>query len=358
MLKKGLVIFVVIAMMATLLVGCSNGAKGGDTTTPANSSGSSSSSGSGDKIVMKIAHAAKPGSARDLGAQKIKEIVEKNTNGRVEVQIYPASQLGGGKDLIEGMQMSTIEMVILPSSFLGGFEPLTTIMDLPFFFPEDYEDMVALEQGPAGQALRATTEGIGVKTLDIWHTGYKGFSAQTPLRKPDDFKGLKFRVMPSPIQIAQYEVMGGTPINMEFSECYNALQTGAIDGQENPIDTTYDMKFHEVQKTFTMSRHGVLDQFIMVSKDWFEKQPEDIQNAIIKGVEEGRKVTLEMTHKIEQEGLAAFKEKGLEIIELTPEEREAFVEATKKVKDIYIEKYGTKAAELLKTFEEEMAKLK
>lgn len=351
MFKKAIAVFMVLALMASIFAGCSSGAKqtGETNANPA---------ASGEKMVIKIAHAAKPGSARDQGAVRIKEVVEKETNGKVEVQIYPASQLGGGKDLIEGMQMGTIEMVILPSSFLGGFEPLTTIMDLPFFFPEDYKKMVELEAGPAGQKLKATTDDIGVKTLDIWHTGYKGFSAQTPLRKPEDFKGLKFRVMPSPIQIAQYEVMGGTPINMEFSECYNALQTGAIDGQENPIDTTYDMKFQEVQKTFTLSRHGVLDQFIMASKDWFEKLPEDIKTALLKGVEEGRQVALEKTHETEEVGLAAFKEKGLEIIELTPEERAAFVEATKSVKDLYVSKYGAEAEELLKVFEEEIAKLK
>lgn len=354
MLKRALAVFMALALMASLLAGCSNGAKQGEDL----STTAQEPAASGEKIVMKIAHAAKPGSARDLGAAKVKEVVEKETNGRVEVQIYPASQLGGGGDLIEGMQMSTIEMVILPSSFLGGFEPLTTIMDLPFFFPEDYKKMMELEAGPAGQKLKATTEDIGIKILDIWHTGYKGFSAQTPLRKPEDFKGLKFRVMPSPIQIAQYEAVGATPINMEFSECYNALQTGAIDGQENPVDTTYDMKFQEVQKTFTLSRHGVLDQFIMVSKDWFEKQPEDIQAAILKGVEEGRQVAIEKTHEVEEAGLAAFKEKGLEIIELTPEERAAFIEATKGIKDLYVSKYGADAADLLKAFEEEIAKLK
>jgi len=354
MFKKALAILLVVILMSTLLIGCSSGGSSSSQETGK----TEQSTTSGDKIVMKIAHAAKPGSARDLGAQKVKEIVESETNGRVEVQIYPASQLGGGPDLIEGMQMGTIEMVILPSSFLGGFQPLTCIMDIPFFFPSDYKKMIELEQGPAGQKLRETTDSIGVKTLDIWHTGYKGFSAQTPLRKPEDFVGLKFRVMPSPIQIAQYEVLGATPVNMDFSECYNALQTGAIDGQENPIDTTYDMKFHEVQKTFTISNHGVLDQFIMVSKVWYEKLPEDIQAAIMKGVEEGRKVTLENTHKTEEIGLKAFKDAGLEIIELTPEERAAFAEATKGVKEKYVNTYGAEAAELLKLFEEEIAKLK
>lgn len=351
MFKKSLAIFLVVLLMSTMLIGCSS-ESGQDEVAEG------SESKNEEKMVMKIAHAAAPGSARDLGAQKVKEVIESEVGEKVKVEIYPASQLGGGPDLIEGMQMSTIEMVILPSSFMGGFQPLTTIMDIPFLFPTDFEKMVKLEQGVAGEKLRETTESIGVKTMDIWHTGYKGFTAQTPLRTPKDFAGLKFRVMPSPIQIAQYEAMDATPINMDFSETYNALQTGAIDGQENPIDTTYDMKFQEVQKTFTMSRHGVLDQFIMVSKEWFEKQPEDIQSAIIKGIEEGREVALVNTHKTEEIGLEDFKEKGLEIIELTSEERAAFIDATKSVKDLYVKEYGSEAAELLKVFEEEIEKLK
>ncbi|HHW02588.1 MAG TPA: TRAP transporter substrate-binding protein [Thermoanaerobacterales bacterium] len=347
MFKKGLIL-VLVSLLILSLVGCGAQKSGGDNA----SQNQAPASNSGDKIVMKIAHAAKPGSARDLGAQKIKEVVEKETNGKVEVQIYPASQLGGGRDLIEGMQMGTIEMVILPSSFLGGFQPLTTIMDLPFYFPDDVNALLKVEQSEAARKLLDTTEEIGVKTMMIWHTGYKQFTANKPLTKPEDFKGLKFRTMPSPIQMEQYYVLGATPINMEFSETYNALQTGAIDGQENPLDTTYDMKFHEVQKAVTLSRHGVLDQFIMVSKTWYESLPKEIQDAIMKGVEEGQKVTLEKTYENEKKALEEFKAKGLQIVELTPEQRQAFVEATKGLRDIYVNKYGDRAAEILKTFDE------
>ncbi len=344
MFKKSLTILVV-SLLILSLVGCGNQESNVD-----NGSQSQDPSSSG-KIVMKIAHAAKPGSARDLGAQKIKEVVEAETNGNVEVQIYPASQLGGGRDLIEGMQLDTIEMVILPSSFLGGFQPLTTIMDLPFFLPEDVDALLKVEQSEAAQKLLDSTDEIGVKTLMIWHTGYKQFTANKPLVAPEDFKGLKFRTMPSPIQMEQYNVLGATPINMEFSETYNALQTGAIDGQENPIDTTYDMKFHEVQKAITLTNHGVLDQFIMVSKNWYESLPTEIQDSIVKGVEEGRKVALEMTHEIEKEALQEFKDKGLEIVEITPEQRQVLIDATKGLRGLYVSKYGDKAAELLEDFD-------
>lgn len=349
-MKKQLIFILAIVMIISLFAGCGNNPDNNEGTEEGNES-------EVEAVVIKIAHAAKPDSARDLGAQKVKEIIEKESQGKYKVEIYPASQLGGGPDLIEGMQTGTIEMVILPSAFLGGFQPLTTIMDIPFLLPTEYEKVIKLEQGPAGDKLKETTESIGVKILDIWHTGYKGFTAQTDLVTPEDFKGLKFRVMPSPIQIAQYEALGATPINMDFSETYNALQTGAIDGQENPVDTTYDMKFHEVQKTFTISNHGVLDQFYMAGKEWFEKLPQEDQEIIITALEEGRKVALDKTLEYQEVGLEAFKEEGLTINTLTEEQRSAFEEATSEVKELYVSRYGDEAKELLQIFEEEIDKL-
>lgn len=360
-MKKAIRTVSALLLSAMVLTACNSAGTAASSSTAASGSASSAPASapaaSGEKIVMKIAHAAKSGSARDLGAQKIKEIVEAETGGRVEVQLYPNSQLGGGPDLIQGMQSNTIEMVILPSSFMGSFQPLTTIMDIPYLFPDDYEKLIAIESGPAGQALMATTEEIGVKTLGIWHTGYKTFTANSPLDTPAQFAGLKFRVMPSQIQIAQYETLKATPVNMDFSECYNALQTGAIDGQENPLDTTTDMNFQEVQKYCTVSRHGVLDQFIMVSKTWYDGLEPDIQQAILKGVEEGRKVALDKTHEAEAKAMDKMAAANVTVKELSEAEIAAWREALAPVKEIYVNKYGDKAKELLALFESELTKL-
>lgn len=353
MIKKSLSIILTVALLAVLLIGCSSKEKAGEDTND-----TANNQDLGEKIIMKIAHAGPPNSERDMGAQKIKEIVESRSNGQVEVQIYPASQIGGGPDLIQGMQMNTVEMVILPSSFLGGFEPLTSIMDIPFFLPDDYNQLIEVEQGEAGKRLMETTDHIGVKTLDIWHAGYKIFTANKALNKPEYFKGLKFRTMPSPIQIAMYESYGATPINMDFSECYNALQTKAIDGQDNPISVTFDMKFHEVQKTATLTRHSDIAFFIMVSKEWFEELPNAIQEAIIEGVKEGRLVSLDTTFKVDGKALEAFKAKGMEIIELTAEERQVFVEKSKEIQQLYVEKYGDDAKDLLKLFQDSIEQVK
>jgi C4-dicarboxylate-binding protein DctP len=215
-----------------------------------------------------------------------------------------------------------------------------------------------VEAGPSGQKLKDSTESVGIKTLDIWHTGYKTFTANRPLDKPADFKGLKFRVMPSQIQIAQYTLLGAAAVNMDFSETYNALQTGAIDGQENPLDTTYDMKVHEVQKYVTISRHGILDQFIMASKAWFDKLDQPVKDAVMHGVAAGRQVALENTLKAEEKAMAVFKEAGVTIKTLNPQEREEWIKAFAPVREIYITSYGEPAKEMLDLFESEIAKIK
>ncbi len=362
-MKKINILLAISLIFALAATGCGGTASStaSSAAPPASESGgataqSSSGSGTGGGTVIKLAHAAAPGSARDLGAQKLKEVVEAETKGAVTVEIYPASQLGGGPDLIQGMQLGSIEMVILPSSFMGGFQPLTTIMDIPFLFPDDYEKLMAVEAGPAGQKLKDSTSEVGITTLDIWHTGYKTFTCNSPLNTPANFKGKKFRVMPSQIQIAQYELLGAAAINMDFSETYNSLQTGTIDGQENPLDTTFDMKFHEVQKYLTITHHGVLDQFIMASKVWFDALDPTIRAAIVKGCEEGREVAVQNTHLTEEKALKAFRDAGMEIKELTAEERAQWVEALAPIKETYVKNYGEAAREMLDLFEAEIAK--
>lgn len=360
-MRKRVALTLAVCFTISLLAGCkdtgSAAENNNNTTQQPAADASAPKDQNGSKIIMKIAHAAKDGSARDLGAETIKEVVEAESGGAIEVQIYPNSQLGGSTDLIQGMQTDTIEMVILPSSFMGSFQPLTTLMDIPYLFPTEYEKLDKIEHGEAAAALLATTEEIGVTTLDIWHTGYKAFTANSKLEMPEDFKSLKFRVMPSQILFAQYEALGATAVSMDFSECYNALQTGAIDGQENPLDTTTDMNFQEVQKYCTLSNHGVLDQFIMVSSNWWDGLSEENKAAIMKGIDAGRQVCVDKTHESESVSRQKILDAGVEIHELTDEELEAWKEALAVCKDTYIENYGEKGEALLKLFEEELAAL-
>lgn len=342
MIRKPVIVTILALSLGLILAAC--GGAGGD----------SGENGGGEEHTMKIAHAAAPESARDQGAQTVKEVVEGEDSCSMTVEIYPSGQLGGTTDLIEGMQQGSIESVILPAAFLGGFQPLMGVMDLPFFWPTDPDELIEVHESEATEQLLATTDEIGVNSLAVWHTGYKQWTANRPLETPEDFQGLDVRAMPSPVLVEQAEVLGANPISIDFAETYGALQTGALNGQENPIDTIYDMGFQEVQEYMTMTNHGTLDQIFMVSQQWQEGLPEECRQVIEEAVEQGGDVTYEQTYEVIDEATAAFEEAGMQTVELTPEQEQAHAEATEPVMDFYLSETDERGEELVREFEEEI----
>ncbi|MDR1625864.1 MAG: TRAP transporter substrate-binding protein [Spirochaetia bacterium] len=299
------------------------------------------------KITMKISHVSAPGSARDLGCKKIEEVVESMTGGAVDGQVYPASQLGGQRDQVEGAQFGTIECVVVPTSYLGGIAPMMTLLDTPFLLPEDPEDLYKLYQSDAVRKLMDTTLEKGIYTMAIWQTGYKAWSANKPLLDPKGMRGLKVRVMNSPILFEQARVLGATGITMDFGETYGALQNKTLDGQENPIDTIYDMKFHEVQTDITFTNHSGLDQVVMFNKAWFDGLSADIQKAIGEGVKQGGRVCLEQTlalAKKDKELILATGKTALH--ELNDAQKGAWRAATAPVQEFARAKMGAEGAAL------------
>jgi C4-dicarboxylate-binding protein DctP len=351
-----LTFFLVFVLVFT--VGCGNqstAGSGGSGKAKSDDSGTKSSESTGDKkIVIRLGHSSAPGSARDLGAQKVKEIVEAETGGKVEVQIFPASQLGGPREQIESVQLGNQEMVIQPTSWLGGFQPLITLLDIPFLLPTDKDSLLKVHHSDGMKQLLNTTSEIGIETLAIWHTGYKQFTGPVALNTPEAFKGVKFRAMPSPVIIEQFESLDAIPADIPWPETYNALQNGAIDAQENPIDTIYDMKFHEVQQVLTISNHGVLDQLIMANKAWFDGLPDDIKQAVIKGVQEGEKVATAKTYELIEKYIVDIEASGVEVVEVSGDQRQALIDKTKVVKQFYVDKFGDKGKALLEAIEKEV----
>jgi C4-dicarboxylate-binding protein DctP len=310
------------------------------------------------KIVMKISHVSAPGSARDIGSYKVKEVVEKMTNGLVTAQVYPSSQLGGQRDQVEGVQFGTIEMVVVPTSYLGGIQPLITLLDTPFLLPEDPQTLYKLYQSDAIKQLLDTTKEKGIITLAIWQTGYKQYTANKPLFSPTEMKGLKVRVMNSPILFEQAKVLGANPITMDFGETYGALQNKAIDGQENPIDTIYDMKFHEVQTDITLTNHSTLDQLVMVNKKWFEGLDKEVQDAIVEGVRQAGIACLEATNALIKKDTDIILATGkTKIHSLTKAQRDAWKKALEPVQKFARTSQGERGAKLFDLIVAEAAKL-
>lgn len=310
---------------------------------------------SAQEAVLKIAHILPAGDPRDLGARKIEELVEANEACDMDVQVYPSGQLGMFKDINEGVQFGSIEMSVMPASYIVGTEPLFGVFDLPFFWPADTEALLELHQGEAMDQLGQSLAQHNMVLLDVWHTGYKQWTGNRPLNTLEQYEGLVSRVMPSPVLAEQQKALGLTPVTMPFPETYSALQSGAIDAQENPNPTSWNMKFHEVQSHLTLTSHGNLDQVILVNKPWWDGLSDACKSAVTEAMPEANTITLTETQKQEEKAMADFEAQGLTIVEVSEEERAALREAIlPAVRAFYIETTGGEGEAIVEAFEAEM----
>ncbi len=311
------------------------------------------------EINMKIANVVPRAAPRSQGAILVAKMVNQDKRCNLTAKDYPGGQLGGTTDLIEGLQDGTIEMVILPGSFLVGFQPLMGIMDFPFFWPPDRADLAKIHNGPAMKKLLATTDEKGIKSIAIWHTGYKTWTANKPLNKFANFKGLTARVMPSAVLKKQAELLGLKAVGMPFRETYNALKNKSIDAQENPITTSFFMKFHEVQKYMALTNHGTLDQVIMASKGWWDKLTADCRKAIREAVAAGGKLTVDKTYAvIDSKAMGVFKKVGMKVVKVSKADHEEMKrKVLPGVEKFYVEKNGARGKAILEAFKKELSKL-
>jgi C4-dicarboxylate-binding protein DctP len=229
-----------------------------------------------DRIVIKFPHIVAPGTPKGQGAERLRELVEERLGDRVVMEVYPSGQLMNEDDALEALAFGEIQM-IAPS--LSKFDRLTRkyqVFDLPFLF-RDMADVEAFQQSPAGQELLGVLSRKGFLGLAYWHNGMKQFGGPRPIRKPSDGKGLKFRIMESDVLQEQILAMDGNPQKMAFGEVYQALQTGAIDAQENTWSNNYSQKFFEVQDFFAETNHGYLGYLLAVNPGFWNKLPEDVR---------------------------------------------------------------------------------
>ena len=303
-----------------------------------------------EQYVLKFGHDYMPDSPHNRAALEFKEIVEKRTDGNIKVEVYPAQQLGKGREMIEGMQLDIVQGVALPSSNFAGFDMRISIPDLPFLFssPEKCHEIL---DGDIGSELLDVLKNHKMIGAAWWESGFKCFTANFPIRHPDDFIGEKIRVMPSPILLAQFEAYGASGIPIDFHELYNALQQGVVDGEENPITTIYNMKFYEVQDYITLSNHGFLGYIVAFSKDWMDKLPEEYQNIILNAAREVAPMQrAEVAKLAEEKYLPEIIAFGTKIIELTEDQRGAFQDKATPVYEVMKDMLDEDGKELLKKF--------
>jgi len=231
-------------------------------------------------IVIKFSHVVAPDTPKGKGALRFKELAEQRTNGKVKVEVYPNSQLYKDKEEMEALQLGSVQM-LAPS--LSKFGPLGAkefeVFDLPFLF-KDTASFRAVTEGQLGKDLFAKLEPKGIRGMAYWDNGFHIMSANRPLHKVADFKGLKMRIQSSKVLDAQMRALGAIPQVMAFSELYQALQSGVVDGTEGTPSNFWTQKIYEVQKDMTLSNHGHLAYAAIVNKKFWDGLPADIRTTL------------------------------------------------------------------------------
>jgi C4-dicarboxylate-binding protein DctP len=263
-----------------------------------------------EPIIIKFSHVVATdtpkGNAAEFFAKKAAEL----TKGRVKVEVYANSTLYKDKEELEALQMGAVQM-LAPS--LAKFRPLGVkefeLFDLPFIF-DDYTELHRVTQGPIGQALLTKLEAKGVKGLGYWDNGFKSFSANRPLHGVADYKGLKMRIQSSKVLDAQMRALGAIPQVMAFSEVYQGLQTGVVDGTENPISNLYTQKMHEVQKHLSLTNHGYLGYAVITNKKFWDGLPADVRGQLEVAMKESTAYANKIAKQENDDALAAVKKSG------------------------------------------------
>jgi len=237
-------------------------------------------------IVVKFSHVVAENTPKGQGALKFKELAEKKLPGKVQVQVFPSSQLFGDAKEMEALLLGDVQLIAPSLSKFDRYTKKLQVFDLPFMF-DDIDAVDSFQQSAAGQGLLTSMKGRGLIGLAYWHNGMKQLSTnKDKLQRPDDVKGLKFRIQASDVLEAQFRALGANPQKMAFSEVYQALQTGVVDGQENTWSNIYSQKFYEVQKTIAETNHGLIDYMVVTNAKWWDGLPADVRQGLSEAMKE------------------------------------------------------------------------
>ena len=283
-------------------------------------------------IIVKFSHVVAPDTPKGKGADRFKELAEKYTGGRVRVEVYPNSQLYKDKEEVEALQLGAVQM-LAPS--LAKFGPLGArefeVFDLPYILP-DKAALRRVTDGPLGAKLFKRLESKGITGLAYWDNGFKVMSANKPLREVADFRGLKMRIQSSKVLEAQFKALGALPQVLPFSDVYQAMQTGVVDGSENTPSNMYTQKHHEVQKYATLSEHGYIGYAVIVNKKFWDGLPGDVSDALTRAMKEATAFANDSAQADNDDAMVEMRKSGrIQFIELTPEQKASWRKALEPV---------------------------
>ena len=279
-------------------------------------------------IVIKFSHVVALDTPKGKAAERFKQLAEERTKGRVKVEVYPNSTLYKDGEEMDALQLGSVQM-LAPS--VAKFGPMGVrefeVFDLPYIF-DNFAELHNVTDGPVGKLLFTKLESHGIVGLAYWDNGFKDFSANKPLRLPGDVKGLKMRIQSSKVLDSEIRALGGIPQVMAFSEVYQALQTGVVDGTENPPSNFYTQKMNEVQKYLTLTDHGVIEYAVIANKKFWDGLPADIRTILEGAMKDATKYANDIAKEENDKALAAVKATGkTEILTLTPDAKVAWKKA-------------------------------
>jgi C4-dicarboxylate-binding protein DctP len=268
-------------------------------------------------IVIKLSHVVAENTPKGQASLKFKELAEKKLPGKVQVQVFPNSQLFGDAKEMEALLLNDVQIIAPSLSKFDRYTKKIQVFDLPFLF-KDAEAALKFENSKEGKALLKSMEDKGLIGLNYWGNGMRHFSANKDFRLPSDVKGLKFRIQASDVYESIMKSLGANGQKMAFAEVYQALQTGVVDGQENSFSNTYSQKFHEVQKTIIESNHGILDYMVVVNAKWWNGLPADVKKGLSEAMNEATVFNNQIAKQKNDEARAAIEAAGkAKIVKLT-----------------------------------------
>jgi tripartite ATP-independent transporter DctP family solute receptor len=327
-MRKLLMSFLIIGLL--LLAACSG-----------NTASNESSRTSGDAKVMKLAVVTSKDRSLTKGLFKFEEIVEKETGGSIQVEVYPDGQLGGDRAVFEGLKMGSIQGTTMSTGPIASFEPKFTVFDLPYLFPDEEKAYEVLD-GPIGKELLEDLKQQQVIGFNYWENGFRDLTNNVnEVKSVEDIKGLKLRTLENSLHVDLWKELGANPTPIPYPELFMALEQNTVDGQENPVGNVTTGNIYEVQKYITKTNHVYNASAFMISEKFWNTLSDDEKKVVTEAAEEAKTYQRELNQQETEEAYNLLKEKGMTITELTPEAKEAFVE---KVQPIY-KKYSQEIGE-------------
>lgn len=340
-MKKFVCVLLVISLLALGLTGCGGGSEdaAGDVEQ------SNNKESEGDTYLIRVGHTLQEDTPTHKAFLDFKSYVEKESEGKIEIEVYPNSALGSERQMVEATQLGTLEVSLATTAVLANFDPKLTVFELPFL----YNNLDIARKSVDGELTKVATEDlskVNLKSLTLLENGFRNVTnSQRPIHTPEDMQGLKIRTMENPIHMETFKLMGASPTPMAFTELYTALQQGTVDAQENPIFLIYTSKFQEVQDYLSLTGHIYASGGMVINLDFWNSLPGNLQQIVQDGAYHARDVQRDFMDEQNKQNLEELK-KVMTVNELTAEEKAAFIEATKPVYDQVADMVGQELVDL------------